>query len=63
MEKAKNRLEHAYAVTACALSLQPEIQADCIEQLRTDNGNRWKMADEVVSWLHYPPCPNKKVVN
>ncbi len=22
-----------------------------------------KMADEVVSQMHYPPCPNKKVVN
>ncbi len=45
----KNRLEHAYAKTAWALSLQPDIQADCMEQLSTDNGNLKKLVDEVVS--------------
>ncbi len=29
-KKQKNRLEHAYEVTACALSLQPDIRADCM---------------------------------
>ncbi len=40
MEKAKKRLEHAYAVMAWALSLQPDIQADCMEQLNETSG-RW----------------------
>ncbi len=62
MEKAKNRLEHAYAVTAWALSLQPEIQADCTERLSTDSGDLRKMVDDVVSQLHYLPFPIKKVV-
>ncbi len=25
-----------------------------------DNGGLRKMVDEVVSWLHFLPCPNKK---
>ena len=58
--KQKNRLEHAYAVTAWALSLQPHIRIDCMEQLSTDNGDLRIMVDEVVLQLHYPPCPNKK---
>ncbi len=62
-KKRKNRLEHAYAVMTLAHSFQPEIQSDCMEQLGTDNGDLRKLVDEVVSWLHYPPCPNKKVVN
>ncbi len=45
---------------AWALSLQPDIQADCTERLSTDNGDLRKM-DEVVSQLHYPPFPNKNV--
>ncbi len=31
-KKRENRLEHAYVVTVWALSLQPAIQADCMEQ-------------------------------
>ena len=62
-EKRKKRLEHAYAVTAWTLSLVPEIRIDCLERLSTDTGELWRMVDEVVSRLHYPPCPNKKVVN
>ncbi len=61
--KWKNRLEHPYAVTVWALSLQLDIRIDCMEQLSTDNGDLRKMVDEVVSRLHYQPCPNKKVVN
>ncbi len=63
MVRSKNRLENAYVVTAWALSLQHEIQADCMEQLSTDNGNLRKLVVGMVSWLHYPPCPNKKAVN
>ncbi len=63
MKKAKNILDHAYAVTSWALSLQTEIQADCMEQLSTDIRDLRKLVDEVVSWLHYLPCPNKKMVN
>ncbi len=63
MEKDKNRLEHSWSVMAWALSLQPDTQACCMEQLSTDNGDLRKMVDKVVSWLHYPPCPNKNVVN
>ncbi len=49
MEKQKVRLEHAYAVTAWALNVQPDIQADCMEQLSTDNRDLRKMIDEVAS--------------
>ena len=62
-KKRKNRLEHAYAVTAWALSLLPNIRADCMERLSTDNGDLRKLIDEVVSCLHHPPCPNKKVAS
>ncbi len=51
--KSKNRLDHAFAVTSWALSLQAEIQADCMEQLSTDNGDLRKLVDEVVSQFHY----------
>ncbi len=61
--KRKNRLEHGYAVTAWALSLHPDIRADCMERLSIDNGDLRRQMDEVVAKLHYPPCPNKKVVN
>ncbi len=57
-----NMLEHAYGVMASALSCQPEIQADCMEQLSNDNIDLRKMVDEVASCLHYQ-CPKKKVVN
>ncbi len=59
-KKWKNRLERAHAVTAWSLSLQPDIQAVCMEWLSTDNGDLRKLVDEVISWLHYPLCPNKK---
>ncbi len=52
-----------YAVTVWALSLHPDIRANCMEQLSIDNGNCRKLMDEVVVKLHYPPCPNKKAVN
>ncbi len=60
--KQKNRLEHVFVVTAWALCLQLDIRIDCMEQLSTDNRDLRNMVDEVVSQLHYPPCPNKKVV-
>ncbi len=44
-DKRKKSLEHAYAVTAWALSLQPEIRIDCMEQLSTNNDELWKMED------------------
>ncbi len=50
-------------MTAWASSLQPDIRADCNEHLSTDNGDLRKLIDEVVSQLHYPPCPNKKVMS
>ena len=56
-------MEHAYAVTVWALSLQPDIRADCMECLSTDKGDLRKLIDEVVSNLHHPPCPNKKVAS
>ncbi len=56
--KQKNRLKRSYSVTAWALSLQPDIQADCMELLSTDNGDLRKLVNEFVSQLHYPPCPN-----
>ncbi len=59
----KDRLELANAVTAWALSLHPDISADCMEQHSIDNGNLRKLVYEFVSQLHYPPCPNKNVVN
>ncbi len=62
-KKWKNRLEHAYAVTVWAFSLQHDIRADCMERLHTDNRDLRKLIDEVVSWLHHPPCPNKKVAS
>ncbi len=34
-----------------------------MEQLSTNNSDIRKMVKKVVSQLHYPPCPNKKVVN
>ena len=40
-------------MTAWAFSLQPEIQSDCMEQLRTHNGDLRKFVE----------CLNKKVVN
>ncbi len=48
-KKQKNRLEHAYAVTAWALSLQPDIWADFIEQLvlTMEISGRWWMR-----WFH-----------
>ncbi len=59
----KNRLEHAYAVTAWALFLQPDIRTDCMECLSTDNGDLRKLIDDIVLQLHYPPCSNKKVAS
>ncbi len=54
-KKQKNSLEHAYVVTAWALSLIPDIiGADCMEHLNTNNRALRKLIDEVVSWLHYP---------
>ncbi len=52
-KKQKNWLEHAYAVTAWALSFQPDIKAYCMERLSTDKSDLRKMVDEVVSTLHY----------
>ncbi len=46
-KKRKNRLEHAYAVMAWALSLQPDIRADCMEWLSKENGVLRKTVDEV----------------
>ncbi len=57
--KQKNRLEHAYSVTVRALSLQLDIWAYCMERLSIENAKLRKMLGEVVSQLHYPPCPNK----
>ncbi len=54
-KKCENSLEHEYTLTAWALSFQPDIRADCMEQLCTDNVNLRKLVNEVVSWLHYPP--------
>ncbi len=54
MEQAKNRLEHACELTPWDLSIQPDIQADCMECLSTDNFDLKKLVDEVVSGLHYP---------
>ncbi len=34
-----------------------------MERLSTDDGDIREILDEVILWLHYPPCPNKKVVN
>ncbi len=48
---------------ACVLSLQPDIIADCMEQLSIYNGDLRKMVDEVVLQLHYLPWPNKKGAN
>ncbi len=62
-KKRKNRLQHAYAVTAWALSLLPDIRADCMERLSTDNGDLRKLIDDIVLWLRYPPCSNKKVAS
>ncbi len=56
-------MEHAYAVTAWALSLLPDIRADCMERLSTDKGDLRRSIDEVISRLHHPPCPNKKVAS
>ncbi len=56
----KNRLEHAFAVMAWDLSLQPEIQVDCMDHLSNDTSHIRNLVDEVVSQLHYPFCPNKK---
>ncbi len=47
-KKQKNRLEHAYAVTAWTLYLLPDIRDDCMERLRTDNRDLSKLIDEVV---------------
>lgn len=44
-KKRKNRLEHAYVVTAWALSLLPDIRADCMERLSTDKGDLRKLID------------------
>ncbi len=56
-------MEHAYAVTVWALSILPDIKADYMECLSTDNGDLRKLIDEVVSRFHHPPCPNKKVAS
>ena len=56
-------MEHAYAVTAWALSLQLEFRADCLKCLSTNNGDLRKLINEAVSGLNYPPCTNKKVMN
>ncbi len=56
-------MEHAYAVTAWALSLLPDVRVDCMERLSADNGDLRKLIDEVISRLHHPPCPNKKVAS
>ncbi len=39
-KKWKNRLERVYVVTVWALSLLPDIRADCMERLSTNNGDR-----------------------
>ncbi len=62
-KKRKNRLEHAYAVSAWALSLLHEVRTDCMERLSTNNRDQRKLVGEVVSRLHYPPCPNKNVAS
>ncbi len=46
-----------------ALSVQPEVRIDCMEHMSLDNSNLWKLIDEVISWLHLSPCPNRKMVN
>ncbi len=51
--------EHAYAVMAWALSLQPDIWGDWMECLSTSNGDLKIKVNEVLSWLHYCPCLNK----
>ncbi len=43
--KWKNRLEHAYAVMAWALSLQPNIRVYCMEQLSTNYRDLRKIVD------------------
>ncbi len=52
-----------YTVIDWTLSLQLDIWADCMERLSTDKGDLRILVDEMVSQLHYPPFPNKKVVN
>ncbi len=50
-------LDHAYAVTARALSLQPVIQADCTDYLSINNGNlrkRWMRCFHSFIILHVP---------
>ncbi len=34
-----------------------------MECLSTDKGDLRHLIDEVISHLHHPPCPNKKVTN
>ncbi len=57
--KRNDDLEHACAVMEWALSLNPEICADCSNGMSTQNGDLTKFIDEVVACLHTPPCPSK----
>ncbi len=55
----QKRLEHSYIAVAWDLSLEPDIQADCMEHLSTHNDNLREFMGDVVSMLYYPPSPNK----
>ncbi len=56
---SKNRLDHECAVTVWDISLVP-VCADCMQCLSIENGQLRKLVGEVVAWLYYVPCPNKK---
>ncbi len=55
-----DQLEHEYAITACALSLVPEICNDVLERFTGDTRDK---IETVIFKLPTSPCPNTKVVN
>ena len=55
-DKRKGRLEHPYSIAGWALSVMPDVYADCVNRF---TGHHRDAVEEVVRRLHRPPCPNK----
>ena len=56
--KRKSRLEHDYSIAAWALSVQPEVRADCLARF---TGVHRDALERVVRKLHQAPCANESL--
>ena len=56
-ESRKAKIEHEYAVAGWSVSVMPQVRADVSARM---TGKHRDIIEEVITKLHFPPCPNKK---